>query len=126
MKNKVAILCSILVIAFCTLVMGQQHNSNTPFLDGDEIVLQGVLETGANPDDIGASVNEDVVQVYFSRSFGNVSLSLYNGNNMLIYSGVVNTGVQQLVVIPINGMASGTYTLVLSNNNGVAEGEFER
>lgn len=39
---------------------------------------------------------------------------------------IVNTNVQTMVQIPINSSYSGTYTLVLSNGNGVAEGEFDR
>ncbi len=124
MKNKHHLILSILCF-FSAFLFGQQESA-FPLLDGDEIVLQGELETGIGPDDIGASVDEYNVQVFFNRSFGNVTLSLYNENGVLIYSGVVNTAIQQLAVIPFNGYPTGTYLLVLSNGNGVAEGEFDR
>lgn len=125
MKNKRHLIVLTIVFTISTLLFGQQQSRN-PLLNGDEIVLQGELETGIGPDDIGASVDDYNVQVCFSRSFGNVTLSLYNSNGILIYNGVINTDIQQLAVIPISGYASGTYTLVLSNGNGVAEGEFDR
>jgi hypothetical protein len=38
---------------------------------------------------------------------------------------VVNTNVQQVVIIPFNAAASGSYIVELSNANGYAEGEFD-
>ena len=98
-----------------------------PVLNGDEtIILQGCLDYGANPDDIEASVINNTVNVNFRRNFGFVNISLYDGNGLLIHSSVVNTATQQSVAIPISSGSSGTYTLVLNNNRGVAEGYFER
>ena len=78
-----------------------------------------------SPNDIEAYADENYVYIYFHRSFGNVSLSLYNATGLLVYSDVVNTTVQQTVIIPITGTVDGTYTLVLENVNGYIEGEFE-
>lgn len=73
-----------------------------------------------------ASVVGDYVQIIFYRNFGNVNIDLYNDLGVLIYNDVINTSVQTLVQIPINSSSSGTYTLVLSNGTGIAEGEFDR
>lgn len=94
--------------------------------DTTPIELQGMLDYGAGPNDIVATVVGDYVQIYFYRSFGNVCIELYNGSGLLLYHDVVNTNVQTMVQIPINSNSGGTYTLVLSNGNGVAEGEFDR
>jgi hypothetical protein len=56
--------------------------------------------------------------------FYHLNISLYNAEGNLCYSSVVNTGVQQMVVIPIMGNSNGTYTVVLDNANGYAEGDF--
>lgn len=94
--------------------------------DTTPIELQGMLDYGAGPNDVIATVIRDYVQIYFYRSFGNVSIDLYNGSGVLVYHDIVNTNVQTMVQIPINSNSGGTYTLVLSNGNGVAEGEFDR
>ena len=94
--------------------------------DTTPIELQGMLDYGAGPNDVIATVVGDYVQIYFYRSFGNVNIDLYNGSGVLVYHDIVNTNVQTMVQIPINSSYSGTYTLVLSNGNGVAEGEFDR
>lgn len=94
--------------------------------DTTPIELQGMLDYGAGPNDIIATVVGDNVQIYFYRSFGNVNIDLYNGSGVLVYHDSVNTNVQTMVQIPINSNSGGTYTLVLSNGNGVAEGEFDR
>jgi hypothetical protein len=44
----------------------------------------------------------------------------------LIYSTVVNTSMQHLLVIPITSSSNNNYTIVFSNTFGYAEGEFDR
>lgn len=92
----------------------------------ERIELKGRLDLNAGPDDIEAGVTEQTVYLYFNQSFGNVSVSLYNASGLLIYSSVVDTSMQQLVAVPIVSTESGTYTVVLNNTNGFAEGDFER
>ena len=41
-------------------------------------------------------------------------------------SNVVNTAVQQQLVIPITDIVDGVYTVVLENATGYADGEFEK
>lgn len=94
--------------------------------DTTPIELQGMLDYGTGPNDVVASVVGDYVQIIFYRNFGNVNIDLYNDLGVLIYNDVINTSVQTLVQIPINSSSSGTYTLVLSNGTGIAEGEFDR
>ena len=91
----------------------------------DEIVLHGDLLMSVGPDAINAGVGEDAVYIQFNQNLGNVSVSLYNESGALIYNNVVNTDVQQSVIIPINNANSGSYSLELNNPNGSAEGFFE-
>lgn len=80
---------------------------------------------GINPNAIVAGVSDVDIYLGFNQSFGNVNISIYNGMGGLVYSTVVNTDVQQVVIIPFNAAASGTYTVELSNANGYADGEFD-
>ena len=44
----------------------------------------------------------------------------------MIYNDVVNTAVQQQLVIPITGFVDGIYTIVLENATGYVDGDFEK
>ena len=90
----------------------------------DVIVLHGTLMFGINPNSIVAGANDDAVYIGFNQDFGLVNISIYNSMGGLVYSAVVNTSVQQVVIIPITFAASGTYTVELSNAFGYAEGDF--
>lgn len=92
----------------------------------EEILLQGSLSYGIGPNAIEAGATEDAVYIYFNQSFGNVSIAIYSNTEGLVYSTVVDTSVQQLVVIPLTGAANGTYYVELNNASGYAEGEFYR
>lgn len=92
----------------------------------EKINLQGTLMYGINPNAIVAGASDNAVYIGFNQDFGNVSITIYNGAGLVAYSTVVDTSVQQVVIIPITTAASGTYTVVLDNANGYAEGDFER
>lgn len=133
MKNKTIIIIGISalisfgIVAKATSpknVILQCETTDTP--PGTKIILQGDLLFGINPDAIEASVNDDAVYIQFNQSFGYVSIKLYNENNSLIYTDVVNSSAQSQVVIHILGSINGTYTLVLENATGYAEGHFEQ
>ena len=91
------------------------------------ILLQGTLAYGGQQNNIEAYFDNNCIVLQFYQDYGYVSITLTNtGTGALIYSSVVNTAVQQTVIIPITGAPSGSYTLVLENANGYAEGEFEK
>lgn len=124
-----AILCAFGLCTFGTQTMSPNMslliNMRCDNPEINKIELQGLLMYNVGPNAIEAYVADDAVYVQFNQSFGNVSISLYNSINGLIYSDIVNTDVQQLVIIPIGNVENGTYTLVLNNVNGSAEGDFE-
>ena len=91
----------------------------------EEIVLRGQLNYNVGPNAIEAGATDDAVYIQFNQNFGNVSILLYNPSECLIYSTIVNTAVQQMVIIPITSFATGIYTVVLTNSEGYAEGDFE-
>ncbi len=91
----------------------------------DVIVLHGTLMFGINPNSIVAGASDDDIYIGFNEDLGNVNISIYNGAGNLVYSTVVNTSVQQVVIIPITFATSGTYTVELSNAFGYADGDFE-
>ncbi|MBR4390714.1 MAG: DUF3244 domain-containing protein [Bacteroidales bacterium] len=126
MKRIISSFILIIGLSIYALLHAQQSN-DVPVLEGyEKIVLQGRLETGTGPNDIGASVDDDTVYIGFGHSFGNVSITLCDGLGYLVYNSTINTSVQDLVSIPFSGSTSGTYRLALSNSFGVVEGSFYR
>lgn len=92
----------------------------------EEIALQGSLMFGISPNAIVAGANDNAVYIGFNQSFGNVNISIYNALGGLVYSTVVNTDVQQTIIIPFANVLSGTYTVEVSNANGSVEGDFDK
>ena len=92
----------------------------------NKIDLFGDLVLSAGPDSVEAFLCRSYVQVNFHQNFGYVNLTLIGETGNMVYSGNVNTAVQQTVYIPIAGIPSGNYTLVLDNANGEAEGDFAK
>ena len=79
-----------------------------------------------NPNAIVAGASDDAVYIGFNQSFGNVNISIYSGMGGLVYSTVVNTSVQSVVIIPFTSAASGSYIVELNSADGYAEGDFDK
>ena len=92
----------------------------------EKIDLKGSLMLGINPNAIVAGVSDIDIYIGFNQSIGNVNISIYNSLGGLVYNTVVNTDVQQVVIIPITSAASGSYIVELNNANGYADGEFDK
>ena len=90
----------------------------------EKIDLIGDLMLSAGPNAISAWVDGSTIRISFSQNFGYVNIELSNASGSL-YTTVVNTGVQQLVIIPIPEGENGPFTLWLSNNSGEASGDFD-
>ena len=134
MKRKTTIL-----IGLCTLGLmtweAQAENPKTTSVDNietsipygyEEIVLRGDLATSIGPNAIEAGANDNSVYIGFNQDFGNVNISIYNGMGGLVYSTVVNTSVQSVVIIPFTSAASGSYIVELNSADGYAEGDFDK
>lgn len=134
MKKKVLIFAGLSALALCSwnaqASVPLQNYFNVEAEDNhipsgaEQIKLKGKLNYSANPDDIEAGATETAVYLCFNQNFGNVSITIYNDSGLLVYTSVVDTSMQQYVVIPILSTAPGTYTVVLDNANGFAEGDF--
>ena len=92
----------------------------------DEIHLQGSLMYNAGPNAVEAGFNETSVYIQFNQNLGYVSVTIINPYGWTIYNDVVNTAVQQVLVIPISFTAEGIYTVILDNAFDYAEGDFEK
>ena len=90
------------------------------------IDLHGKLDCNSGPNAVVAGASDNAVYIGFNEDFGNVSISIYNEAGLVVYSTVVNTSVQQVVIIPFFSAASGTYTVELSSANGYADGDFNK
>lgn len=117
-----------ILLLFClfALCVTATSDPTDPPTTAQQLIINGQLDTNAGPNDIEAYVDGHYVYVEFHRNFGNVSITLYDPDGLTLYSDVVNTGVQQLVVIPVSAFMEGIYTIVLESILGSAEGEFEQ
>ena len=116
---------TFILLCLCALTLAATSEPSDPPTTAEQIELRGKLDTNASFDDVEAYVDGHYVYVIFHRDFGYVSVTLYNPTGLTIYNNVVNTAVQQQVVIPVSGFSEGTYTLVLENVTGYADGDFE-
>lgn len=114
----------LLLLAVSLLVISS--TTDPPPSGADRIELMGLLDINHGPNDVEAFADQNFVYIYFHRNFGNVSIALYNPTGVMIYNDVVNTAVQQQLVIPITDLVDGVYTVVLENATGYADGEFEK
>lgn len=104
-------------------VLTQYGNMPNEF---DNIELMGSLMLGVGPNAIEAGASDDAVYIGFNQSFGNVNIAIYNSNGQQVYSTVVDTSIQQVVIIPFTTAAADTYTVELSHADDYAEGDFEK
>lgn len=136
MKNKALILVGLCAFGFCSWETQAINPKSTPIIINnmlnnmpngfDEIDLLGDLLYNVGPTAIEAGASDDAVYIHFNQCFGNVSIAIYNSSGLPVYSCVVDTSVQQTIIISISNVLSGTYTVVLNNGNRYAEGDFER
>jgi len=133
MNKKVLILAGLCAFGLCTWeaqAVNLEHVSIINMGDNvptgyEKIELRGSLSFSTGPNDIIAGANENSVYLHFNRSFGNVDIKIYNAVGNLIHNSVVDTSMQQTVIIPFSSTLNGTYTVVLNNASGYAEGDFE-
>lgn len=112
----------LLILSFFSLT-GKCHTTDPP--DGmDIILLMGCLDINVGPTGVEAYVDEGNVYIYFDQSFGNVNISLYNEMDVMIFKDLINTSVQQTVIIPFVVNSAGSYLLIIEGPNGYVEGEF--
>ena len=134
MKKKVLLLAGLYAFCLCTWDAQAFNKENVSIACmGDnvptgyeKIELHGDLLFGTGPNAIIAGANDNSVYLRFNQSFGNVHVLIYNITGSLIYSNLIDTSVQQTLIIPVFGVVHGTYSVVLNNANGYAEGDFER
>jgi hypothetical protein len=135
MKTKTLLLVGLCAIGLCSWKAQAINTRPIPIINSEmadppqgyeKIELLGTLMLNINPNAIVAGASEDAVYIGFNQSFGNVNISIYNGMGGLVYNTVVNTDVQQVVIIPFTSAASGSYIVELSNANGYADGDFDK
>ena len=137
MKNRLLFLVSLFALSLCTWEVHafntvpvptptQKSDIEEPPPGYEKINLMGDLLLNIGPNAIVAGSSDDAVYIGFNQSFGNVNISIYNGMGGLVSSTVVNTDVQQVVIIPFASVSSGSYIVELSNANGYADGNFDK
>lgn len=134
MKNKLYFLLSLFTIGLCTWKIQAANPETTPLwmmesgipYGYEEIFLLGELAFNVGPNAIEAGVSDNAIYIGFNQDFGNMNISVYNGMGNLVYSTVINTAVQSVVIIPFIAPAPDNYTIELSNALGSAEGGFNK
>ena len=135
MKTKTLLLVGLCAIGLCSLEVQAVNTKSIPINNAEiadppqgyeEIDLRGSLMYGIGPNAIVAGASDDAVYIGFNQDFGNVNISIYNGMGGLVYSTVVNTSVQSVVIIPFTSAASGSYIVELNSADGYAEGDFDK
>lgn len=134
MKKKALLLVGLCAFCLCTWDAQAFNNENVSItcmednlpVGYEQIHLQGTLMLGTGTNAIVAGANDNSVYLHFNQNFGNVHVLIYNASGNLIYSNVVDTSMQQTIIIPITSAVGGTCSVVLNNANGYAEGDFER
>lgn len=129
----------LLSFGLCMLSLGagniQASNPNTISLNQttidvphgyEEIELKGSLMLNSGPNAVEAGVNENSVYIQFNQNLGYVNVTIINPYGWTIYNDVVNTAVQQILVVPISFTAEGIYTIILDNADDYADGDFEK
>ena len=117
---------TLLLFLLCAFSVAGVCKTTDPPPGAEEILLRGSLDVTPGSNGVEAYVYQNTVYVYFHQNFGNVNITLYEPNGSMIYNDIVNTAVQQLVVIPITSQAEGIYTIVLENPSGYFDGDFEK
>jgi len=126
MNSKNILLLGLCIIGLCAWE-AQAVNLNHSSIINVEDNLPTDFETFELHGDLLLGVGRNAVCVHFSQSFGNVSVALHNEDGVLVYSTVVNTDVQQTLIIPLaNNSGNGGYYLTLDNATGFAEGDFRK
>lgn len=134
MEKKLLLLTGLCMLGFVTGIVQAVNPKTDPLRQEtdiiphgyDIIVLQGSLVFGMGPNAIEVGVNDNNVYIQFNQNFGTVAIKLYNPNGVNLYSGDVNTAVQQQLFVPVTFATEGTYYIFIENAWGYAEGEFEK
>ena len=136
MKHKTFILAGLCALGLSTwevqainlnsapvIINGVEQNMPNEF---EKIDLLGDLLYSVGPNAIEAGASDDAVYIQFNQSFGSVSITIYNSSNLVVYSTVVDTSVQQVAIIPFANASADAYTIVLNHADDYAEGDFEK
>ena len=134
MKKKLLFLICFCSFSFCAWEIQAEIPKNVFVKENlnelppgyNDIVLLGNLMLNIGPNAIEAGYNENSIYIQFNQNLGYVDVTIYKPNGLMVYHDVVNTAVQQQLVIPITGLLDGVYTIVLENATGYADGEFEK
>lgn len=124
MKTRFLLVITCLCLSIFGNGLATSYGDNPP--NQTAIVLIGQLDNNQGPNDVEAYTDQVNVYVVFHRSFGVVNITLYNESWVSIYSNVVDTAIQQTVIIPISGTPSGIYSVLLENGLGFSEGDFSK
>lgn len=136
MKKNALIFIGLCALTLCTweaqATNVEDHFTNTINVKdnvptGYEIIeLHGDLMLSIDPNAITAGANHNSIYLHFNQSIGNVNIKIFNTAGNLCYNSLIDTSMQQTVIIPIAGSDNGSYTVMLENAVGYAEGDFER
>lgn len=116
----VAIVMSFAISGYAAINSGK---SESPIaLQGDHPQPVGVRSGG---DVITATFNDNNIEVWFSKPFGNVQITVTDSDGDIVYELPVDSNTHSSLLIPLSGLPGGIYTLTFSHGWGMMWGEFE-
>ena len=71
------------------------------------------------------SINNNVLSIEFKDALGNLTIHITDKNGNIIYENMLSCAMGDIIDIPIDGMQTGAYQVILSHKLGWLTGEFE-
>lgn len=117
----------IRILAIIVVIFAQAQKSDSQTITGGpvtEIVLQGTMSNPIRNDNpIQASIVDSMLQVDFNADLGSVNIVI-SGAGGVVYNGSVNAHTGYSMQIPLSGLSSGNYTVVINCTYGMMTGSF--
>ena len=71
------------------------------------------------------SINNNVLSIEFKDALDNLTIHITDENGNIIYENILSGAMGDIIDIPIDGMQTGAYQVILSHKLGWLTGEFE-
>ena len=71
------------------------------------------------------SINNNVLSIEFKDALDNLTIHITDENGNIIYENILSGAMGDIIDIPVNGMRTGTYQVILTHKLGWLVGEFE-
>ena len=71
------------------------------------------------------SIEGNILSVHFTEALNDLTIHITDENSNIIYENTFSGAMGDIIDIPVNGMRTGTYQVILTHKLGWLVGEFE-